>query len=124
MQSEISGGITEGYARGLKNAGIAYTGMLDGEVLFCCGMAKCWEGRWVLWSMLSKKAAKHMLRITRISKRLIELHCNNYGRLEVTVRSDFEQAHRWVKMLGVPFHHHEEKFLPGGHDADIYVRFS
>lgn len=122
-QSEMLGEITKQYAHALATAGIAYTVMLDNRVLACGGKAKQWEGRWILWAVLSREASRHMLRLTKITKRTLELH-NHVGRLEAIVRSDFEQAHRWVKMLGLKWHHHEERFLPGGLDADIYVRFS
>lgn len=105
----------------LARAGDAFTGMIGDEVLFCAGRVRQWQGRWLLWAMLSKDANKYMLQITRAIRRLIDLAAMD-GRLEVIVRSGFEEGHRWAKILGMRYHHHEERFLPDGSDADIYVR--
>lgn len=114
VESEVS-------ARELEAGCDAITGLVGDQVIFCLGRARQWEGRYVLWAMLSKDACKHMLAITRAARRALEL-CE--GRLEAVVRSDFAQGHRWAQLVGLKFHHHEEMFLPDGSDADVYVRFS
>lgn len=104
----------------IVHTGPAVTGIHDGKVIFCCGKNLV-ENKWVLWSLLSKHAAKHMITITRIGRRLIELQ-RGYGELFAIVRSDFPEGKRWVEMLG--FNHHKScpGQLPGGLDCDVYVR--
>lgn len=112
--------IHEKYGKALAEAGPAVT-LIDGdEVLACGGMVKEWESRHAFWVMMSKNAKNHMIRITRIAKRFMRLHALS-GRFEATVRSDFEEGHRWAQMMGLRYDHHEEKGLPGGIDADVYV---
>jgi hypothetical protein len=101
-------------------AGEAITGVIGSKVIFCAGRSLIWEGRYMLWAVLSQDACKHMLCVTREIKSFLQL-CR--GRLEVVVDSKFEEAHRWARILGFKLHHHEEMFLPDGGDADIYVRF-
>lgn len=108
------------YAQSLAACGPAFTALDGDTVVACGGCAKMWADRHIIWTLLSKDARKHMTGVTRAGRRLLELQS---GRIEAIVRSDFEQGHRWAKMCGMKFHHHEEKFLPGGRDADIYVRF-
>lgn len=121
MQAGSLAAIDPSYAENLARVGQAYS-VVEGElVVFCGGIAPIWSGRSMLWALVSDQACKHMLFITRGVKRFIELHQG--GRIETIVRSDFKQAHRWAKMLGLNWHHHEERYLPGGLDADIYVRF-
>jgi len=122
-QQEVSQEVNLEYGRGLLEAGPAVTGMDGDRVVFCGGKARQWEGRYILWAMLSKESSKHMLAATRAAKRFIALQ-EDGSRLEAIVRSDFDQGHRWAHMLGLKWHHHEEQFLPGGYDADIYVRLS
>ena len=111
------------YGKALMSAGPAWTG-LDGErVVFCAGKAEQWAGRYVLWAILAKEAKRHMLQITRAVKRGMLL-LEDGARFEAIVQSDFEQGHRWASMVGMRWHHHEERFLPDGTDADIYVRFT
>jgi hypothetical protein len=104
----------------LEKLGDAFTITVGDRPIASIGRVKMWNGRFELWAMLSDEASAHMFKITRVAQRLLQL-CE--GRLEVIVRSDFEQGHRWAKLLGFGFHHHEERFLPNGSDADIYVRF-
>jgi hypothetical protein len=107
----------------LANSGPAITGMHDGEVIFCAGSVKQWEGRHIIWSIMSHKAGKHMFGIVKSIKRLIPLYAG-LGRMEVVVRADFPEGCRLIeKFFGFTFHHYEEKFLPGGADARIYVRY-
>lgn len=111
------------YGRELAVAGEAWTGLEGDEVLFCAGKVRQWQGRYVLWAVLSREARKYMTQITRAVKRgmmLLDENC----RYEAYVQSDFIQGHRWARMVGMEWHHHEEKFLPGRIDADIYVRFT
>lgn len=112
--------MTPEYASSLAT-GPAVSGILDGEVLVCIGKQKVWDDRFIIWGLLSENACKHMVAITRIARRLLLLQ-KGTGRHEVIVRSNFRQAHRWAELAGFRWHHHEEKFLPGGKDADIYVR--
>lgn len=110
------------YATNLAASGVAMSGISDGRVLFCGGVAKIWEGRYSMWSLLSEDARRHMVRMTKIGKRMIST-LPAPARIEMIVKHDFEEAHRWAKLLGFDLHHHEEKYLPDGADADIYVRF-
>lgn len=106
-----------------KDAGPAVTGMQDGEVIFCAGSIKQWEGRHIIWSIMSRNSGKHMFSIVKAIKRLMPLYAGS-GRIEVIVRADFPEGCRLVeKFFGFTFHHYEERFLPDGADARIYVRY-
>lgn len=116
-QSEVIGAVD---AQLLADCGVASTLIIDDEIIMCGGVVEQWQGRHVLWAMLSDKAGKYLYRATKFGRRLME---TRDGRVEAIVRSDYPQAHRWVQLMGMKWHHHEERFLPGGIDADIYVRF-
>lgn len=106
-----------------ENPGIAITGMHNGNVVFCAGAIKQWENRHVIWSLMSSKAGKHMFGIVKALKRLMPMYAGA-GRLEVIVRADFPEGCQLIeKFFGFTFHHYEERFLPDGADARIYVRY-
>lgn len=119
-QAEVMGVLSVEYAQTLARAGKAYSVTAGDDIVFCGGIAQIWPGRSMLWALLSDTAKKHMLFLTRGVRRFVSMQS---GRIETIVRTDFAEAHRWAKMCGLNWHHHEEKFLPGGLDADIYVRF-
>lgn len=113
---------SEVQSKALELSGEAVTGMVEDRVIFCFGRVRQWEGRYILWALLSADACKHMLAITRAARRAISLMVGD-GRLEAIIESEFEEGRRFAKLIGLQFHHHEEAFLPSGGDADIYVRF-
>lgn len=117
-QSDLE--IDADYGREVIKRGVAWTGIEDGEIVFCCGRHAVGR-KSVVWSLLSDRAGKHMLRITRIGLKLIALQS---GELFAIVRSDFEQAHRWMVMLGFKFKEHVPGGLPGDVDGDIYHRMA
>lgn len=121
-QRDPMGEVDAQFAAQMEASKPAYTGIIGDCPVFCAGMIKLWHGRWLMWSMLSEEARRHLPRITKIGRRMLAEH-NEPGRVEIIVKSDFEESHRWAKILGFELHHHEERFLPDGSDADIYVRF-
>lgn len=74
-----------------------WTILFDDEPIFCGGVVQSWPGRYAAWALIRHDAAPHMRFITRRTREL--LHWRK-GRIEVTVREDFENGHRWVKLLG------------------------
>lgn len=110
--------LTPEYAQSLAQ-GPAMTGLVGDDPMFCIGKQMIWEGRWIVWGLLSEDAHEHMLAITRIARRMVALQ---RGRHEMIVRTGFKQGDRWARILGFTWHHHEERFLPNGKDAEIYVR--
>lgn len=111
-----------GYGQYLHDSGAAVTGIVGDTVVFCIGKVEIWKNRHMVWALVSKSARNHMVTITKAIKRLMKLYRGD-GRFEVVVRADFEQGHRWVRMFGFVKYTLEEKYLPNGTDARVYVRF-
>lgn len=107
----------------LVKQGVGFAGVDGGKTIFVIGRVRFWEGRYAGWALLSADAWRYMLPITRAVKAMIKLHGND-GRLEIITQCRFNEACRWAEILGFTFHHREEKFLPNGEDANIYVRFT
>jgi hypothetical protein len=106
----------------LADSGPAVTVVdIHDRILMCVGKVKMWDNRWTVWAMLSKHAGPHMMKLTRIAKRLLDEQKGS-GRHEAVVDSSFLNGHRWAFMLD--FYHEctAIAYLPNGKDADIYVR--
>lgn len=97
--------------KGPPDHGEAFTGVMDGTVVFCVGRAYGTGA----WALLSKDAGKHLLRITRIIERLLVL--NGDQRVEAYIKCDFVNAHRWISLFGFEF----DRSDPAT-GFDIYVR--
>lgn len=94
----------------------------NGDVVACAGTIEHWRNRHECWVFMTKRAARCMRRLTRLVEAFLD---PLEGRIEATVRADFEAGHRWLKMLGF----HVETpclvyFGPDGADHTGYVRFN
>lgn len=113
---------------GMSNATLAtleaqdsYTGMVDGDVVFCAGLVRQWPTRHTTWALLNReKAPEHILWITREVRAGL---AGVKGRIELTVRADFPQGQRWAELLGFRIETPRlEMFGPEGEDHIGFVR--
>ena len=99
----------------------AYTGVVDGRVVVCAGVEPMWQGRGYAWSYLSAGSGAHFVAIHKAVKRFLEIA--PFVRVEASVVCEFEQGHRWARMLG--FNLEAERMIsygPDGRDYALYAR--
>jgi hypothetical protein len=102
----------------------SWTAVVDGEPVACGGTIEQWKGRHNAWTYMSPRSSRHMMLITRAVLRNLE---TIKGRIELTVVRDFEQGHRWARMLGFSIENPPgilQAFGPLGEDHVGYVRFN
>lgn len=100
----------------------SWTGVVDGDVIACAGTIQQWPGRHVAWAYLSHTSGPHMGWITRQVRKNLE---GVQGRIELTVRADFEAGLRWAKLLGFDIETPRlRQFGPAGEDHVGFVRFN
>lgn len=73
---------------------------MDGRVLLIAGIAQIDPGYGHCWTFQSRHSGPWMLRITRAVAQYLDLRMAKHRRLEMMVRADFAQAHRWARLLG------------------------
>jgi len=100
----------------------AWTLQIADKIIACCGVAAQWDGRYTAWTLISRDAGPHMIRLTRMMNRMIELFPGPW-RMEAYVKTGFEAGDRLMKAMGFRFETRAEKFMPDRSDANIYVRF-
>lgn len=95
--------------------------IFDGEEVLCCaGVVKMNVGRGVAWAYLANELNHRMVTVTRIVKRY--LNDAPFHRIEMHVDCDFEEAHRWAKMLGFEKECDRMKaFTPDKRDCALYA---
>lgn len=100
----------------------SWTGVVDGEPIACAGTLLQWPGRSVAWAYMTRSTGPHMRWVTR--EALAKLK-DVKGRIELQVRADFEQGHRWARMLGFEMETPLKRaYGPFGEDMSEYVRFN
>ena len=77
----------------------SYTAVTDdGKLLMCFGFVEIFPSRALMWGFLSATSGAHMTAMTRIGKYLLEQI--PHRRVEIEVDCEFEQGHRWARILG------------------------
>ena len=100
----------------------SWTIVVDGAPMACGGTMQQWPGRHTGWAYLNPNTGRHMAAVTRRAKALLD---EVKGRIEITVRCDFEPGHRWARMLGFEVETPEMKgYGPEGESHTGYVRFN
>jgi len=99
-----------------------WTAAVDGDPIACGGTIQQWPGRHHAWSLMNELTGPHMGFLTKAAKQRLSFA---EGRIELTVRADFAQGHRWAKLLGFQV---ETPVLvgygPQGENHVGYVRFN
>lgn len=111
----------EEYVRMVCQQGQAFAVVADGETMVIAGLIEMWEGRSLMWSLMSKNAGKHMRYILKATERMI----TTFGarRVESTVDCDFKQGHRFMRLLGFQMEAERMKsYEPDGRDCALYAR--
>lgn len=110
------------YGKRLAEAGPCYSAVQGDDVLATAGFFPQWEGRCIVWALLSADCGRHLLAIHRAVERAFTLH--PFRRYETCVVGDFDPAHRWATMLGFQREGLMRAYLPDGTDAWLYARVS
>lgn len=90
------------------------------ELILCGGVALYWTGRGEAWAMVSPKAKKHALSLTKAVKKFIE-ECP-VSRIEAAAQWNQKRDCKWIEAIGFQKTHFAAKYLPGGKDAQVYAR--
>lgn len=100
---------------------VAFTALDGDEVLACAGVLELWEGRGAVWAFLSENIGHRMVAVHRAVRRYFDVL--DFRRLEAEVAIDFEQGHRWMRLLGFELESPRMRsYFPDGSDAALYVR--
>lgn len=108
------------YGPSLAEAGPAYSAVHGDAVFACAGIIPQWNGRAVAWALIASEAGRHMVTIHKAVRRALDLH--KFRRIETAVASDFEQGHRWARLLGFEREGRMRAYTPDGRDCDLYAR--
>lgn len=98
----------------------AWTAQVDGVPVACGGLIMQWPGRYQAWMVLNEDTGRYMRWLTRAVQARLAM---TKGRVEATVRADFDKGHRWVRLLGFEVEAPLlRRYGPEGEDHVGYVR--
>jgi len=93
----------------------------EGKVICCFGWVNVYEHRAMIWGLFAKDSGPHFTAFTKIAKRLFD--GLPHKRLELEVDYEFDQGHRWARMLGFEMETGRLRgFRIDGGDSALYSR--
>lgn len=98
----------------------AYTGWVGDKPVICAGVLPMWEGREIAWAFIADGCSSNFVSIHRAVDRFFRWR--RTARIETTVACDFEQGHRWVKLLG--FECEAPRMRAWGRDGRDYALYA
>lgn len=112
--------LSNGYPEALESLE-SYTARVNGKVVACGGYFPLWSGNVRAWVVIAGDiGGSGMVALTKVVRR--SFASNPARRIEVEVDSEFEQAHRWIRMLGkFEWEGRMRKYSPDGRDCDRYA---
>lgn len=112
--------VTPEYAAMLESQ-FAFTAMEGEQVVAVGGIVEVWENRGLAWTFIDRRAGAHFPALHKAVKQVLDLV--PYRRIEAETACDFEQGHRWLRMLGFKLEAERmEAFRVDGGDAALYAR--
>jgi RimJ/RimL family protein N-acetyltransferase len=111
-----------GYGEQLAATSEAFSCFVNDEIIAIIGIIPQWENRAVAWGLIGENAGPHFISITKAIHRFIEIA--NYRRIEAFVDTEFEQGHRWMKIMGFKKEGRMAYFDPNGRDYDLYAKIT
>jgi hypothetical protein len=99
----------------------AFTAMEGNTPLAVGGITELWQNRALAWTFIDERAGAHFVELHRIVKRVLALA--PYRRVEAETPCDFEQGHRWLRMLGFQLEAERMRaYRVDGGDSALYAR--
>lgn len=101
--------------------GVSLTAWGDGYCLGMAGLIPISPYRAMAWLLLSERAGRYMVPITRKVRRVVAL--TQYRRVELTVREGFEAGHQFARLIGARCETPEPMrwFGPRGESETMYA---
>lgn len=108
------------YGLSLEKGGPAFSAIVDGEIIAALGVIPQWKHRAIAWGLIGDEAPRHFIALHKAVSRFLRM--TEYRRIETSVSTDFEEGHRWARMLGFVNEGTMRAFTPDGRDCDLYAR--
>jgi RimJ/RimL family protein N-acetyltransferase len=103
----------------LANQDTSFTVLEDDKPVACFGWLELYPTRALIWTVLGKGSEGRMLSFTRIAKRMLAALL--YARVEAEVDADFQEAQRWMEMLGLRRETPQPLRCYNAHGKDVYI---
>lgn len=119
-QSIYSKEMNKDYLISLEKNSVAFSGLVNGKVIGIAGFLQLDVQRAIIFAILDKNSGEHFLAIHKAVRRFLELQ--PFPRIEAAIDCNFDQAVRWIEMLGFEKEGRMKKYFSNNNDAYLYSR--
>lgn len=99
----------------------AYSAFVNGRVVACIGVVPVWEGRGDAWALIARDIGPMGMHKLHFAVRKL-INASPLRRIEACCDAGFEQAHRWLLLLGFGYEGPLRKYTPDGRDCLRFAR--
>ena len=103
---------------------LSFTAVNNGKIICSGGIYPIWNGVGDAWFLGTNMIFDHPLKVTKIVKKYLNelMNLNSFHRVQAYVRHDWEDAQRWIKVLGMQVEGVVRKYSPDGRDHILFSR--
>lgn len=109
----------------MNENGVAFTLLVNNEIIGCGGIRVFWDGCGEAWSILKDETPQLLfMMLLEVSKKQLDMIIKKckFRWVQTTVRADYDKGIRFVQFLGFERKCKMKRFLPDGSDAFLYAR--
>tara|TARA_Y100001972_G_scaffold114747_1_gene150674 strand:- start:158 stop:598 length:441 start_codon:yes stop_codon:yes gene_type:complete len=103
---------------------LAFTGVLNGKIIACGGIYPIWNGVGDAWFIGSNVIYEYPILVTKTVKKYLDelMDLNNFHRVQAYVRHDWQEAQRWIKVLGMQNEGTARKYSTDGRNHILFAK--
>lgn len=103
---------------------LSFTAVNNGKIICSGGIYPIWHGVGDAWFVGSNTIYDYPITITKLVKKTLNelMDINNFHRVQAYVRHDWEDAQRWIKVLGMQNEGTVRKYSTDGRDHILFSK--
>lgn len=103
---------------------LSFTAVNNGKIICSGGIYPIWDGVGDAWFIGSSIIHDYPITVTKLVKKTLNelMNLNSFHRVQAYVRHDWEDAQRWIKVLGMQVEGVVRKYSPDGRDHILFSR--
>ena len=103
---------------------LSFTAVNNGKIICSGGIYPIWHGVGDAWFIGSNIIYDYPITITKLVKKTLDelMDINNFHRVQAYVRHDWEDAQRWIKVLGMQVEGTARKYSTDGRNHILFAK--
>jgi len=103
---------------------LSFTAVNNGKIICSGGIYPIWDGVGDAWFVGSNSIYDYPITVTKLVKKILNelMDLNGFHRVQAYVRHDWEDAQRWIKVLGMQNEGTVRKYSTDGRNHILFAK--